>query len=185
MWQTLARLFWASSLTILMLGSATSSSGLTNVSAPAPSVAGISSPTSSLLQFDKQRGLFASNWPAASPDFSKFTGVWTAHGALLSFATNGKAAFNQRTYSWCGPSVAQPCDSIGPRGSIQPGDNEQIQFSHADGPIAYGTVVSSNFHPRGLAVTLEIKPGNTLLYASHTAIALLCGPSAPVGTCGA
>lgn len=185
MWQTAVRLFWTSLLAILMLGSATSSSGLTNIPAPAQHMAGLSSPANSALQLDTQRGLLASNWSAASPDFSKFTGIWTAHGASLSFASDGTATFNQRTYNWCGPGVAQPCDSIDPRGFIQPGNHEQIRFSRADGSIAYGTVVSSNFHPNGLTVTVEIKPDNTLLYASHTAIALLCSPSAPAGTCGA
>lgn len=119
------------------------------------------------------------------PDFSRFAGVWVAHGASLSLAKDGTATFEGRTYNWCGSGVAQPCDSIDANSMIHSGHHEQIHFSRIAGPIAYGTIIASNFHPLGLAVTIELQPDDTLLYASNTVIALLCGPNAPVGTCGA
>ncbi len=185
MWQALARLFWTASLAILMLGGATSSSSLVKGLTPTQSTSVITSPLTSPFQADKQRALLASHWPEATPDFSAFVGVWTAHSARLIFAKDGSATFDERTYSWCGPGVTQPCDSIDARGNIHPGNNEQMQFSRTASSIAYGIIISSNFHPRGFTVTVKLQPDNTLLYADHTAIALLCGPASPVGTCGA
>ena len=182
MWHTLARLFWISSLLILMLGGATSSSNPANALAPTRDTRVVVSPSHPFFQADKQRSL---SLRAASSDFNGFAGVWLSHGTRLDFAKDGTATFDERTYSWCGPGVAQSCDSIDARGFIHPGHREQIQFSYAIGYVAYGTIIASNFHSRGLPVTVELQPDNTLLYSAHTLIALLCGPGAPVGTCGA
>lgn len=119
--------------------------------------------------------------------FHAFAGTWFAHGSSLQFSEDGQAIFQGRTYRWCGPGVVPPCDSIDARNVIHAGNQEQIRFSRIanSGSIAYGTIIASNFHPRGLAVTVELRPDHTLLYASHTPIALLCSPAAPVGMCGA
>lgn len=122
---------------------------------------------------------------ASTPDFGNFAGSWFAHSSSLVLSNDGTATFVGRTYSWCGPGVAQPCDTIDERGSIHPGIQEQMQFSRASGSTAYGTIISSNFQAPGLTVTIELQPNDTLLYKSDTLIALLCGPNAPVGTCGA
>ena len=118
-------------------------------------------------------------------DLGQFAGTWVSHGAVLIIAQDGSATFTQRTYRWCGTGVAQPCDTISAQGQIQDGQQEHLQFSRSSGPMAYGTVTTSNFHPVGLAVTLMVLPNDTLLYAGNGPIALLCGPDAPVGTCGA
>ncbi|MGH2505866.1 MAG: hypothetical protein ACRDHZ_00365 [Ktedonobacteraceae bacterium] len=118
-------------------------------------------------------------------NFSKFVGTWYAHGSSLHFFKDGRAAFQERTYRWCGPGVASPCDTIDTRGVIRPGNQEQIQFVHVTGSMAYGTIIASSFHPRRLPVTVALQPDDTLLYASHRPITLLCGSNAPVGMCGA
>jgi hypothetical protein len=121
----------------------------------------------------------------ATSHFSRFVGLWVAHGSSLEISTDGQATFEARTYRWCGHSVAPPCDLGDARGVIHAGNREQIQFSYIADSVAYGTIIASNFHPRGLPVTIELRPNDTLLYASRTPIALLCGPAAPVGMCGA
>lgn len=125
------------------------------------------------------------NVKGATPRFSQFVGVWFAHGSSLHIFGDGQATFEERTYRWCGPGVAPPCDWGDARGFIHAGNREHIQFVYRVGSIAYGTIVASNFHPLGLIVTIELQPNDTLLYASNIPIALLCGPAAPVGMCGA
>lgn len=121
----------------------------------------------------------------SAADLGQFAGTWTAHGAVLIVARDGTATFSARTYRWCGPNVLQPCDTLSAQGQIHNGDQEQILFSRVSGPVAYGTVLASTFQPAGLAVTLTLQPNDTLLYVAYTSIALLCGPNAPAGTCGA
>jgi len=118
-------------------------------------------------------------------DLGPFAGTWVSHSAIMTIAQDGSATFAQRTYRWCGTGVTQHCDTISAQGQIQDGEQEHLQFSRSSGPVAYGTVTASNFHPAGLAVTLMTLPNDTLLYAGNGLIALLCGPNAPVGACGA
>jgi hypothetical protein len=118
-------------------------------------------------------------------NFGQFTGTWTAHSSFLIFTRSGEATFEARTYQWCNAGASQPCDTIDARGYILPGDRETLQFSRIDGSVAYGAVTRSNLHPQGLAVSVTLLPNDTLLYASTVSISLLCGPRAPVGTCGA
>lgn len=121
----------------------------------------------------------------STPDFRRFAGTWIAHGSLLMISSDGMGTFSARAYRWCGLSVPQPCDTMDARGRIENGDQEQIRFTRVSGTIAYGTILTSTFHPAGLPVTLTLEPNNTILYAANTPIALLCGPAAPAGTCGA
>lgn len=118
-------------------------------------------------------------------DLSQFVGTWTAHGAALVIARDGTATFTARAYRWCGSGVPQPCDTIDTQDRIHDGNQEQLQLTRFSGSVAYGTVTTSTFHPAGLAVTLTLQPNDTLLYAGNAPISLLCGPAAPVGTCGA
>lgn len=121
----------------------------------------------------------------STPGFRQFAGKWIAHGSILIISSDGTATFSARAYRWCGVGVPQPCDTMDARGNIQNGDQEQVSFTRVSGPVAYGTVLASTFHPTGLPVTLTLEPNNTILYAANTPISLLCGPGAPAGTCGA
>jgi hypothetical protein len=121
----------------------------------------------------------------STPDFRQFAGKWIAHGSILIISSDGTATFSARAYRWCGVGVPQPCDTMDARGRIENGDQEQIRFTRVSGSVAYGTILTSTFHPAGLPVTLTLEPNDTILYAANTPIALLCGPAAPVGTCGA
>lgn len=123
--------------------------------------------------------------PLSTSDFGRFVGTWVAHGSLLTFSTDGQATFLARTYNWCGPDVSSRCDSIDAQGHILAGDQEHMLFSRVIDSVAYGTITSSNFHPTGLAVTVALQSDDTLLYASNTEIARLCGPTSPPGLCGA
>lgn len=121
----------------------------------------------------------------STPDFRPFAGKWTAHGSTLIISPDGTATFSARTYRWCGVGVPQPCDTMDARGGIENGEQEKARFTRVSGPVAYGTVLASTFHPAGLAVTLTLQPNDTVLYAANTPIAFLCGPDAPAGACGA
>jgi hypothetical protein len=121
----------------------------------------------------------------STPDFRQFAGKWIAHGSILIISSDGTATFSARAYRWCGVGVPQPCDTMDARGHIENGDQEQARFTRASGNVAYGTILTSTFHPAGLPVTLTLEPNDTILYAANMPIALLCGPAAPVGTCGA
>lgn len=114
----------------------------------------------------------------------KFTGTWIAHGAFMTIARDGKAVFEARTYSWCGPGVPQPCDSI-KQNQILYGHHQQLQLSQVNGSVARGVITSSNTSPTNTAVTLTLQSGDTLLYTVNGSTTLLCGPSAAPGTCGA
>lgn len=130
----------------------------------------------------------SSNLPVSShftPNLSRFAGKWIAHGAALIIEPDGTATFSGRTYRWCDSDVAQPCDTIDPQGQINPGDQEWILFTRVNGPVAYGTVLFSTFHRPGSVVTVTLQPNDRVLYSGKTPVALLCGPNAPVGTCGA
>jgi hypothetical protein len=118
-------------------------------------------------------------------DFRRFAGTWTAHGSLLSISPTGMATFTARAYRWCASGGAHPCDTMNAQGRIYDGKREHLQFLRVSGPRAYGKVLSSTFHPAGLAVSLTLETGDTLLYSAYTPIAFLCGPNAPAGTCGA
>ena len=123
--------------------------------------------------------------PLERPAFENFIGNWDAHGAGMSFDRSGRAHFEERVYRWCGPGVARPCDSMNGN-LIMNGHREDLQFSRVADSVAYGVVVSSNFHPVGLSVTLTLLPGDRVLYsAGSTMIGILCGPQAEVGACGA
>src|SRR5579885_1099202 len=121
----------------------------------------------------------------STPDFRQFAGKWIAHGSILIISPDGTATFSARAYRWCGVGVPQPCDTMDARGGIENGNREQARFTRVSGSVAYGTILTSTFHPAGLPVTLTLEPNDTILYAANTPIALLCGPAAPVGTCGA
>jgi hypothetical protein len=120
-----------------------------------------------------------------TPEFRRFASTWIAHGSVLIIAANGTATFVARAYRWCATDVPRPCDTIDAQGHIESGKREQLRLSRVHGSTAYGTVLTSTFHPAGLAITLTLEPNDTLLYAARTPIALLCGPTAPAGACGA
>jgi hypothetical protein len=167
MWNRLQHVSWICALFIL-LGCGT------GVAYAAPLPASIQHPQS----------LSAS--VASGGDFSKFAGRWVAHGAFMIISRDGEARFGARTYSWCGPQVAQPCDSL-VQDQIRDGYNEQLMLSRAEDATAYGMVIFSNDPTEQLntAITLTLGPNNTLIYTNNGSITLLCGPAAPAGTCGA
>jgi hypothetical protein len=121
----------------------------------------------------------------STPDFRQFAGTWIAHGAILTISSDGTAIFSARTYRWCSVGVPHPCDTMDAQGHIENGNQEQARLTYVSGPVASGTILTSTFHPIGLPVTLTLEPNDTIRYAAHTLIALLCGPAAPVGACGA
>jgi hypothetical protein len=132
----------------------------------------------------------SSSTSSASSNFSSFVGTWYGHSRSLNFASNGHAHYTARAYRWCGPGISLPCDSW--QGNIiVDGINEQMVFKGASGPTAYGTIVSSTAGDTGQSVTLTVQPHDTLLLSFTSKIPvwgdqiLVCGPHAPVGSCGA
>ncbi len=119
-------------------------------------------------------------------DFNKFAGLWVAHSAFMVVARDGNAHFGARTYNWCNTNAPPPCDSI-VGDQLRYGYHEQLLLSRMSDAVAYGTVLASNEHPANqkTGITLTLEPDDTLLYASDSSVTLLCGPSAPIGACGA
>jgi hypothetical protein len=167
MWNRLQPVSWIFAM-LLLLGTSTGIAHATPVPAYHQSI-----PTSATMT-------------TTGPDYSKFAGLWVAHGAFMLVAPNGNVHFEARTYNWCGPNVPQPCDSI-VGNQLRYGYHEQLSLSRTTGTVAYGTVIDSNQQPdnRRTTVTLTLGPEDTLIYNNNGSITLLCGPHAPAGTCGA
>lgn len=118
--------------------------------------------------------------------FQGLVGPWVSHAAGLTFYADGSADYKERVYSWCGPGVPQPCDSF--QGNmIISGDIEHMQFTRMNNGVAYGTVTASTVGHKGFSVTLTRQANDTVVLSegTPTITRVLCGPDAPVGTCGA
>ena len=108
-----------------------------------------------------------------------FIGTWHSHANVLIIKQDGHAHFVGRVYRWCteGPP---PCDKM--EGDIiTPGIQKEIVFNHEQNNALSGTIISSTDHTDGQAVTATLGSNDTLDLNG----ARLCGPKAPIGTCGA
>ena len=109
-----------------------------------------------------------------------FTGEWHFHTSLLTVGSDGYATFIARAYQFCGPGIAQPCDTW-QGNTIISGIRENIVITKIDGSTAYGIITSSTDNKIHQQVTLILQPNDTLTFNGM----LLCGPQGPVGHCGA
>src|SRR5258708_2994056 len=130
-----------------------------------------------------------SSFPQERLDLNQFGGFWYQHGAGLRIETNGEATFLGRAYRWCSASVKPPCDSFQGNNIIN-GYKEHICFFHVFDSIAYGKVISGNYHAVGTMVTATLLPGDELSFNGFGTTGegrsnLMCGPKAAVGACGA
>ena len=107
-----------------------------------------------------------------------FIGTWYSHGDVLTIKQDGQAHFTGRVYRWCTEGPA-PCDTMDGN-TIIPGIQRAIVFEREQGNTLYGRVTSSTDHTEGHTVTASIK-GNDMLDFNGE---VLCGPNAPLGTCG-
>jgi hypothetical protein len=123
---------------------------------------------------------------SSTPDFSTFVGEWYHHGGVLIFSSDGRAKYVARAYRWCGPGVSPPCDSM-QNNIIIDGINEEMLFTYVVGNTAYGTITASSAGDTGRAVTLATAANDTatLTIGTEPPGLPLCGPHAPVGSCGA
>jgi hypothetical protein len=121
-----------------------------------------------------------------TPDFSAFVGAWGGHGRELTFSSDGRAKYIARAYQWCGPGVPQPCDSI-QNNTIINGIHEEMLFTFVTDHTAYGTITASSAGNTGRSVSLAVDADDTatLTEGGDPANILLCGPNAPLLTCGA
>ena len=116
-----------------------------------------------------------------------FGGDWFFHGFALHIAGQaGTATF--RTYRFCGPGVAPPCDSRD-GDAIVDGGRATLGLDGVDASgAAHGTVVSStdpSTLPVGPATLTRVPQDQLSLHTSGGNDLTLCGPDAPAGTCGA
>jgi len=123
--------------------------------------------------------------PAPPATFSSealrpFMGEWHFHTSLLTVESDGHATFIARAYQFCGPGIAQPCDSW-QGNTIISGIQENIVLTKIEGSTAYGIITSSTDNKTYQRVTLILQPQDTLEFNGM----LLCGPQGPVGHCGA
>jgi len=119
-------------------------------------------------------------------DYSKFAGLWVAHGSFMIVSRTGEVYFGARVYRWCGPNVPQPCDSI-VNSQLRYGYYEQMLLASVRDSVASGKVTFSNFQPanQNTSMTLTLGPNDTLIYNNNGMLTLLCGKNAPANTCGA
>jgi hypothetical protein len=107
-----------------------------------------------------------------------FIGTWYSHGDVLTIKQDGHAHFVGRVYRWCTEGPA-PCDTL-EGDKITPGIQKEIIFSREQDNTLYGTITSSTDHSDGQTVSARIGANDTLDFNGES----LCGPHAPVGTCG-
>ncbi len=114
---------------------------------------------------------------AAAAEPEDFVGVWAKHGFVLEVREDGRATANWRTYKWCRPGVAEPCDEI--RGNeIYAGGHAEIEFRELDEDLAAGVVLSSS-QPEVLdvgRVTMLLAEWGMAILSQGGDDILLCGP---------
>ena len=118
------------------------------------------------------------NVPPFSLHNRNFIGTWYSHGDVLTIRQDGHAHFTGRVYRWCTEGPA-PCDTI-KGNTISPGIQKDIVFNREQNNTLYGTITASTDHSNGQTVTVRIGSNDTLDFNGVT----LCGPNAPLGTCG-
>ncbi len=128
----------------------------------------------------RQQGAIAQH-PSLQAQLKPFIGQWYAHWGVFAIKANGDAQLIARTYRWCGPDVATPCDSL-QGNAIVPGINEQMQFTSVTGSTASGKVLASTQKNSGATVTITLGNNDTLTLSDQ---GVLCGPRAKPGLCGA
>lgn len=107
-----------------------------------------------------------------------FIGTWHSHADVLTIQQDGRALFDGRVYRWCteGPP---PCDKL-EGDKIIPGIHKELVFNREQDKTLYGTIISSTDHTNGQTITARLSANDTLDLNGES----LCGPKAPVGTCG-
>ncbi len=126
---------------------------------------------------------------SATPDsanFKSFVGTWYNRYGTLTIASNGRAKYVARVFTWCGPAVTPPCDSM-ENNLIIPGIHLNMQFVHTTKSVAHGTVLDGNTEEAGSPVSLTLLKSDRLGFSErpssnpHT----LCASTVPVESCGA
>ncbi len=128
----------------------------------------------------RQQGTGAPH-PSLQTQLKPFIGQWYAHWGVFAVKANGDAQLIARTYRWCGPDVAPPCDAI-QGNAIVPGINEQMQFTSVTGVTASGKILASTQKNIGVTVTITLGNNGTLTLSDQ---GMLCGPRSKPGLCGA
>lgn len=120
---------------------------------------------------------------AAAAAFAPFTGNWWHHGLSIEVGPDGRGSLSWRVYRWCGPGVAQPCDSISAN-IIVNGGRAAVLFQTVDpgAGTAYGRVTSSsdpNTVPFGTFAMVMTQYGMADLRSGDQLITNVCGPQFP------
>ena len=123
--------------------------------------------------------------PTSAPTgFGAFVGEWTFHGAVVVINPDGAGVANWRIYKWCSDDPTPPCDSVR-GGDIIDGGKATFRLTSTKGTQAFG-VVSATLDPGTVAdgpLVIQLLPNDYLHFPKLTAP--LCGPRAPVASCGA
>jgi hypothetical protein len=124
----------------------------------------------------------------ATPDpsiFKNFVGTWYNRYGTLTIEPNGHAKYIARVFTWCGPAVTPPCDSM-ENNLIIPGIHLNMIFAHTTKSMANGTVLDGNTEAVGSPVSLTLLKGNRLGFSERSASRphTLCASIIPVEACG-
>ncbi len=125
----------------------------------------------------------------ATPDpsnFKSFVGIWYNRYGTLTIEQNGHAKYVARVFTWCGPSVTPPCDSM-ENNLIIPGIHLNMMFAYTTRSTARGTVIDGNTEKAGSPVSLTLLKDDRLGFSEHLSSSphTLCASSIPVESCGA
>lgn len=168
-------------LAVVLAACSKSTPRLANAYMPSPGSAAVSSSPSA--------GATALPSPSSSEPW--FVGSWLAHTSSLKISpltvlgTSGyEGDLTFRTYTWCGPGVAPPCDTATSIGIIPGGLLTFFVDANGTGTINTDT---ANQSVVGDNITLVQGDEDTLTIQDITSQSIwrFCGPNSPSGYCGA
>jgi hypothetical protein len=116
-----------------------------------------------------------------TPSLDAIAGSWVHHGFCLQVNADGSASAVWRTYRWCGPGVAEPCDQI-VNNTIISGGHADLTFSDQDDSGTFHGQVDSTSDPRLLdlgPVDLTPQAYDMALLEQGSFQLVLCGEDAP------
>ena len=114
-----------------------------------------------------------------------FVGTWQAHGGLLTINGNGLGVSHFRTYVFCTQTRLTACDRV-VKSTIYTGGYDNFQITRAQGSSAQAGITDSAFSWEvGTSLKITLGKQDTITMHLASGNVRFCGPSTPVGTCGA
>jgi hypothetical protein len=114
-----------------------------------------------------------------------FVGTWQMHGGSLTINGNGLGVNHFRTYVFCTQTRLTACDRV-IKSTIYAGGYDNFQITRAQGKSAQAGITDSAYSWEvGTSLKITLGKQDTITMHLPSGNVLFCGPSTPVGTCGA